>query len=135
MRQVKAKYYADAEREEDKIVLLDQQVNLTELDNKPKKYAPQGVDEKGKWVLVDFIIDEDKYIEYDSDSGKAKEVGEKEWDQIKVEEVYEDIQIQPSNVSVAASSLKNFLSTSTARIQPIFTTVKKKLTQNIKSLF
>lgn len=135
MKQVKAKYYADAENEEDKIEVIEDKPNLTSLEE-PKLLPSSGEDEKGKWVLVNFIIDEDNFIEYDSESGKAKEIGEEEWDQIKVEEACETTQPSQCNAkSVDVSTSKSFLSTSIKQIQQIFTTGKKKLTQSIESLF
>lgn len=136
MKQVKAKYYADAECEEDKIEVIDDTPNLTALEGDAPVHPPSGEDEKGKWVLVNFVIDDDNFIEYDSASGKAKEIGETEWDQIKAEEASEITQTKQSSVqSAAESSSKNSVSTSTGRIAQIFTTVKRRLTRSIECLF
>lgn len=136
MKQVKAKYYADAEREEDKIEVIDNVPNLTALEGGGIKHPSSGEDEKGKWVLVNFVIDEDNFIEYDSASGRSKEIGETEWDQTKAEKASETTLTNQCNANNAdVSSSKNFLSTSSKLIAQIFTTGKKKLTQSIESLF
>lgn len=90
MKQVKAKFYPETKE----IVILETiRPSLIELEEKPKRHPLNGTDEKGDWVLVDYVHDKETYYDYtvenikDKDGNilttqaKQKRIGADEWQQ------------------------------------------------------
>ena len=90
--QTKAKYYIETE---EIVPLPKRKPSLVALDEPEEKIPHKGIDEKGEWILVDFISDDkDTYYGYNVESIKndngdvidqrvtRKKLGEEEWSQI-----------------------------------------------------
>jgi hypothetical protein len=142
MIQQKAKYYPDLEV--DNIVPIKTRPNLIALDTATPKQEMKGTDEKGDWVLINFVHGESTYYDYevkdvDNNGVKKQQVTKKilkeeEWDQIKVDKQCEDTQKTHLSVPADVSSLKNSTSISSRLRQRTSTTVKKILYSIIEYL-
>ncbi len=134
MKVVKAKYY----EETNEISPLDPQP----IRNKDGSWSYErfGLDEKGKFVIIDFISEDSKYFEYEASEELVikdlKETTEEEWNKpvtLDIESM--DSTLQKNAGTVDVNTLQEFLTTNTKTSPPTFSTGIGKLMSIIGRLF
>lgn len=76
MKQIKAKMYPDVLDDQGNAKIIPMRPSLTAVTDK-KEFS--GTDETGEYVVIDLIVGEETYFEYDAETKTEKEVGETEW--------------------------------------------------------
>jgi hypothetical protein len=133
MKVVKARYY-EASNE---IIPLDPQPIRV---NGKWDYQRSGTDEKGDFVVIDFITEESVYFDYDAgglqEAKELKVTTEEEWAQpATLDTASMDLLPLESVPTVDASTLEKSLITSTEMSQATSQTVIEKLIQIIVQPF
>lgn len=134
MKVVKAKYYEKT----NEIVQLDPQP-IRDVDGR-WNYERSGFDEKGNFVVIDFISEESVYFEYDAKGIDEKKeliiTTEEEWNKtltLDIESMDSTDQKPVESVDVLISQKSNI--TNTKMSQATSTTVIGKFLQIIAQLF
>lgn len=134
MKVVKAKYY----EETNEIIQLDPQP-VRDVDGK-WDYERSGSDEKGNFVVIDFISEKPVYFGYNADSINEKNeltiITEEEWNKTPTLDIENmDITGQEPVESVDVLTLQRSSTTNTKTSQATFTMVIERLLQTTAQLF
>ena len=133
MKVVKARYY-EATNE---IIPLDPQpIRVGGRWN----HERTGTDERGEFVVIDFISEESVYFDYDAvspiESKELKVTTEAEWLKPAIlDTVNTDLLLSESVPTVDVNISEKLVTTNTEMNQAISLTVIEKLTKTIKQLF
>jgi hypothetical protein len=134
MKVVKAKYYKETS-------------DLIPLDPQPVRgidgtwdYERTGKDEKGEYVVIDFITEESHFFEYnaseDTTNKELKETTEEEWNQTAILDIETmDLMLQSNVQNVDVNISQELVTTNTKTNRPTFLTAIGKLTSIIEQLF
>lgn len=134
MKVVKARYYETT----NEIVPLDPQP-VRNVDG-TWDYQRAGSDEKGEFVVIDFISEEAHYFEYEANgdtiSKDLKETTEEEWNKTETRDIESmDLILRSNAVSVDVSTLQELPTTNLKMNLPTSSTVTERLTSIIVRLF
>jgi hypothetical protein len=134
MKVVKAKYYDKT----DEIIQLDPQP-VRGVDGK-WDYERSGSDEKGNFVVIDFISEKPVYFGYNADGINEKNeltiITEEEWNKTPTLDIENmDITGQEPVESVDVLTLQKSSTTNTKTSQATFTMVIERLLQTTAQLF
>lgn len=139
MKVIKVKYYEDIDDDEEKIVPLDPQ---PVKKNGEWDYEKKGTDEKGDYIVIDYIIEDPVYINYDSEKPtdlKAKEldiITEEEWNETVTLDIESmDLTSHENVESVDANTSQEFTTTNSKTNRQTCSTGIGKSTSTIGRLF
>lgn len=134
MKVLKAKYYSETQE----VIPLDPQpVRINGVYN----YERSGTDEKGEYVVIDFMIEGDTLMEYDTKKQNRAEpleviITEEEWNKQIVIDIDQDTTELKENVAnVEVTSLQKSSTINTEKKELISTMETEKSTQTIVRFF